>query len=808
MATCGSSSSSRARGEPVKVVVSWLKEFCPTDLSADAIAEALTGLGAEVEEIIRPWQGLEGVVTAQVLEVRDHPNSSKLCLARVDYGAGERELVVGIRNMKAGDVVPLAGPGARVPALPEPLSAREIRGVTSEGMLCSSRELGISADHGGILVLPPDTPVGVDFKQHFGLDDAVLDVAVTPNRPDLMSVLGVAREVAAATGTKLRPPVIEVHEADDKAESVATVEVRDRGRCPRYLARAIGGVSIGPSPLLVQARLFVSGMRPVSNVVDATNYVMLELGQPMHPFDLAMLSGSEIVVRRAEQGERMITLDDVERELSTDDLLIADRERAVGIAGVMGSAVAEVSPNTSDVLLESAYFERVGLLRTARRLGLQTEASMRFERGVDPEGVEVAADRAAMLIAEWSGGTVLAGAIDVGEAPSRQRIDIRPERAAALLGQELSLDDVEEAFELLGIRYVRRDWYVEVEVPGYRVDLEREVDLVEEVARVRGYDRIEATVPSIRQAGGVPQTYAFRRRIRESSVRAGLREVKSLSFVSQRDLELIGDHDAVRVANPLRAEEGFLRTSLLPGLLHALQVNVRYGVRAASLFEVGRVFFPAEDGVEERERAGFAMEGAASPAVPGERREIDFFDAKGALESLLDGLGVRGWSLGPPPSRRLFHPGRSASVYLGETLAGEVGELHPRVAAELDLPGRVAIAELDVTVLARNARPWPEFRDIPQLPPVRRDLAFTVDVGVPAGSLRQAIVDSSAGLAETVEVFDVFTGGPIPEGKRSVAFSVDFRAPDRTLTGEEADELVARIVERLRTDFGAEHRSG
>jgi phenylalanyl-tRNA synthetase beta chain len=792
----------------VKVVVSWLKEFCPTDLSAEAIAEELTGLGAEVEEILWPWAGLDGVVTAKVLEVRDHPNSDKLCLARVNFGSGERELVVGIRNMAAGDVVPLAGPGARVPALPDPLSAREIRGVTSEGMLCSPRELGISADHGGILILPPDTPVGVDFKHHFGLDDAVLDIAVTPNRPDLMSVIGVAREVAAATGTKLRPPEVDVREADEKAEAVASVEVRDHDRCPRYLARVVHGVSIGPSPLLVQARLFVSGMRPVSNVVDATNYVMLELGQPMHPFDLAMLSGSAIVVRRAEQGERMVTLDDVDRELAADDLVIADREKTVGIAGVMGSAIAEVSPTTADVLLESAHFERVGILRTARRLALQTEASMRFERGVDPEGVATAADRAAMLIAEWSGGTVLAGAIDVGEAPPRRRIDLRPERASTLLGQELSADDVEDAFALLAVPAVRRDWYVEVEVPGYRVDLEREVDLVEEVARVRGYDRIEATLPGIRQSGGVPQSYSFRRRIRESCVRSGLREVKSLSFVSQRDLGLVGDRDAVRVANPLRAEEGFLRTSLIPALLHALQVNVRYGVRAASLFEVGRVFFPSDDGVEERERVGFAMTGAAAPAVPGERRDIDVFDAKGALERLLDGLGVAGWTIGPPPSRHLFHPGRSASVSIRDQLAGEFGELHPRVAAELDLPGRVALAEIDVAVLAPNAETWPDFRDIPQLPPVRRDLAFTVDASVPAGALRDAIVASSAGLAETVEVFDVFTGGPIPAGKKSVAFSVDFRAPDRTLTGEEADELVGRIVQRLAADFGAQHRAG
>src|SRR5439155_6934247 len=309
--------SSAERGDRVvKVLLSWIREFCPTDLPADELATALTSMGAEVDEIIRPWQGLRGVVTARVLEVADHPKSEKLCVARVDDGTREHEVVVGVRNMEAGDVVPYAPPRATVPVLEEPLGEKVIAGVTSEGMLCSPRELAISPDHGGILVLPVDTPLGVDVARHFGLDDAVLDIAVTPNRPDLMSVIGVAREVGAATGTKIRAPVAELDEADEKAESAATVEVRDPERCPRYLARVIRGVMAGPSPLLVQARLTASGMRPVSNVVDATNYVMLELGQPMHPFDLAGLAGGAVVVRRAEQAERMVTLDDVERELT------------------------------------------------------------------------------------------------------------------------------------------------------------------------------------------------------------------------------------------------------------------------------------------------------------------------------------------------------------------------------------------------------------------------------------------------------------------------------------------------------------
>ena len=790
----------------MKVVLSWLREFCPTELSAEELAAALTGLGAEVEEVIRPWERLQGVVTARVVEVRDHPNSEKLCLARVSQGSGERELVVGVRNMQPGDVVPLAGPGATVPTLPEPLGPKEVRGVTSDGMLCSPRELDISPEHDRILVLPADTPVGVDFKAHFGLDDAVLDIAVTPNRPDLMSVAGVAREAAAATGAAFVPPVMDVAEADEKAEAVASVEVRDTTRCPRYLARVIRDVRVGPSPILAQARLTASGMRPLSNVVDATNYSMLELGQPLHPFDLVLLAGSGIVVRRAVEGERLVTLDEIERVLTSEDLLIADHERGVAVAGVMGSASAEVSARTGDVLLESAHFERTGILRTARRLSLQTEASMRFERGADPEAVPTAADRAASLIAEWSGGSVLAGAVDVGEAPVRRRLAVRPERTSMLLGYEISPEEVEDAFSLLGIRSARKGWDVEVEVPGYRPDLDREVDLIEEVARARGYDRIPSTVPAIRQAGRLPASAEFRDRIRDALVRSGLREIRSLSFASEGDLRLVGDHDAVRMANPLRAEEGFLRTSLLPGLLHAVQANARRGVLAAALFEVGKVFYPG-DPVEEHERAGFAMTGPAAPVFPGDDRHVDFFDSKGAAEALLAALAVQDWQLGAPPSRRLFHPGRSVSIDVDGVLAGEVGELHPRVAASLDLPGRVVIAEFEVAVLDRPGRGAPWFRDISPFPPVRRDLAFTVDVATPAGAVRSAILDAAGGLADAVELFDVFTGGPVPEGRKSLAFSVDFRASDRTLTNEEADGLVGRIRDRLAADFGAELRA-
>jgi phenylalanyl-tRNA synthetase beta chain len=799
----------------MKIVVSWLRELCPTEMPADELAERLTSQGVKVEAIVRPWERLSGVVVARVLEVRDHPNADKLCLARVSTGSGEREVVVGVRNMAPGDLVPLAGPGATVPGLPEPLGAQEIRGVISDGMMCSPKELAISGDHTGILILPPDAPVGADFRSAFGLDDSVLDIEVKSNRPDLLSVIGVAREAASATGTPLTLPDTSVPEGDEKAADVATVEVLDLERCPRYLARVIRGVSLAPSPLRVQARLTASGMRPLSNVVDATNYVMLEMGQPLHPFDLAVLSGSGVVVRRAEEGERLVTLDDAERVLTAEDLLIADHARAVAIAGVMGTAPAEVSPSTADVLLESAHFEPKGVLRTSRRLGLQTEASVRFGRGADPEAVEPAADLAAKLIGEWSGGTVLAGAIDVGTLPERRRLTVRPDRVSIILGYEVSSSDVVEAFSRLGVP--TRDGpdgrRVEVEVPSYRWDLLVEEDLIEEVARVQGYDRVPETLPPVRQAGGVHPSHGLRRRVREALVRSGLREGVSYSFASSQDLELMAHHagQAVRVANPLSADQEFLRTSLVPGLVRSLRTNLSRYVRGVAQFEVGRVFRlgqgEAGSAVLEEERAAIILAGEGSTGYPGETRELDFFDAKGAVEALMAGLSVSPWSLGDSVALP-FHPARSAVLVVGDEAAGVIGELHPKVVEVLDLPRRTAVAEVILSALERHMAPAFSLREVPRFPPVRRDLAFLVNEEVPAGAVEEVLREAGGDLVDAVVLFDVFTGDPLPPGKKNLAFSLDFRAPDRTLTDEEAERAVAAIVDRLRRDFGAEFRAG
>jgi phenylalanyl-tRNA synthetase beta chain len=788
----------------MRVPVGWLREYCPVDLTAEELGDVLALKGAHLEALERPWDGLAGVVVGRVLEVRDHPNSQKLCIARLETGAGEQEVVVGVRNMSAGDLVPYAPPGARVPGLPDPLQAREIRGVRSNGMLCSPRELSISQEHeSGILILPDGLEVGADLKAALGLDEVVLDLEIESNRPDLLCIVGIAREVAGATGAPILPPDVSVEEGMEPASSVATVEIKDPEGCPRYLARLIRGIGDGRTPILVQARLSACGFRPISPVVDATNYVMLESGQPLHAFDLHRLAGPGIVVRRSEPGERLETLDGVEREL-VDDLLICDLEGPVAIAGVMGGAASEVGPETRDVLLESAYFEPRSVLRTSRRLQLLTEASVRFSRGTDPEGVGPAAARAARLIVEWAGGEVLKDAIDVGTPPPRRSLSLRPGRATTVLGYSVTASAAIEALGRIGIPAVAGDDVVHVEVPSFRPDLEREEDLIEEIVRVQGYDRLPSSMPGFRGVGGEQDTYRVRRRIRELLVRAGLREAASLPFASAADIELMGHLHPLRMTNPPSEEEPFLRTSLLPGLLQAASRNLQRGARSVALFEVGHVFRTGEP-VDEPEHLAVILAGRVGEGLHAEDRPFDVLDAKGVLEGVLHGVGID-WRL-EAGGDRPFHPGRSGFLRIGDRSVGVLGELHPAEAARSDLPGRVAVAELNVTALGIPGQRTVSVRDVPRFPPVRRDLAFVVPEDVPAGAVRSAIVAAGGELLDRSLLFDVFRGGAIPDGRKSLAFALEFRAPDRTLTDEEVEPVVAAIAERVRSEFGGELRS-
>jgi phenylalanyl-tRNA synthetase beta chain len=789
----------------VRVPLGWLREFVTVSLSPEELAERMTMHGLPVERILRPWEALSGVVVARVLEVRDHPGADRLCLARVDAGAGEREVVVGVRNMAAGDLVPYAPPGATLPGLEGPLERREIRGVASEGMLCSPKELEISGDHDRILVLEDGAQPGDDAVAILGLNDTVIDIEVLANRADLLSIVGVAREVAAMTGEDLRLPPASTGEVGP-ADRTITVEVVDGDRCPRYLATVVRGLTSGPSPLRAQVRLTAAGMRPRWNVVDATNYVMLELGQPLHAFDLARLAGAAIVVRRAEEAERLVTLDGVERTLTGDDLVIADRDRAVAVAGVIGGADTEVTESTSDVLLEAAVFEPRGVFRTSRRLGLRTEASMRFDRGVDPEAVAVATERAAALLTEWAGGTP-GGAVDVGEPPPPRRVEVRPERASALLGVALSPAEVREALGRLRIPAAEDGDRILAEIPSYRTDVAREVDLIEEVGRAVGYDRVPSTLPGVRQAGGLTADQRLRRRVADLLAGAGLWETSAVPFVSSEDVALAPGRPPVRMANPISAEDAVLQTSLLPGLLRAARRNVAHRRTSVRLFEIATTFRAGDPDPVEEERVAALLTGPVGEEWPAGRRDHDFLDAKGLLEHLADGLATAGLELGEPADPP-WHPGRSAVVTIEGEPAGEVGELHPRVARRFDLPGRVAALELRVGALVAASGSEPRYRDVSRFPPVHRDVAFVLDASVPAGAVRAALVEAADDLLDRAALFDVFEGDPLPEGKRSLAFSVDFRAPDRTLTDLEVEERVRAIADRLAADFGADLRAG
>jgi phenylalanyl-tRNA synthetase beta chain len=789
----------------VRVPVSWLREFCPVKLSAEDLADLLTSRGLHLERLLRPWEALSGVLIARVAEVRDHPNADKLCVATLESGSGTREVVVGVRNMGPGDLVPYAAPGATLPGFDGKLERRELRGVTSDGMLCSPSELGIAGDHTGILILQGGEP-GEDLKDSLGLDETVIDIEVVPNRPDLMSVYGVAREAAAATGEELAPPDSSVEEVLERADEAATVVVNDTERCPRYLARVIRGITVRPSPVRSQIRLTAAGMRPVSNVVDATNYAMLELGQPMHPFDLKLLAGPGIEVRTAKDGEKLTTIDGVERSLTKEDLLITDLERAIAVAGVMGGGDTEVTRETSDVLLESAYFQPVSVLRTARRLGLRTEASIRFERGADPEAIPGAAARAAALIAEWSGGEVLSGAVDVGSAPDRRSVSVRPARASQLIGVELTASEVREALGRLRLPASEEDDQVVVEVPGHRVDLEREVDLIEEVARITGYENVPSTLPGVRQAGGLSREQRLRRRITDLLSGAGLLETRALSLVPETDAELIPASRPIRIANPVSEEDASLRASLLPGLLRSARRNVSMGRTSLRLFEAGRTFTGGEPDPLEEERVATFFMGPASEGWPAEAREQDFLDAKGLLELLLGALGVD-WAVGGTASRP-WHPGRSFQVIVDGEALGECGEFHPLVAESFDLPSSAAGFELRVDPLPSAAGDSVDYREVSRFPLVRRDVAFLVATDVGAGSVQDALVHAAGELLDRAILFDVFQGAPLPEGRKSLAFALDLRAPDRTLTDQEADQVVRAIESRLKADFGAELRAG
>jgi phenylalanyl-tRNA synthetase beta chain len=807
----------------MRISLKWLSEYVGTALpDVETVARRLTAVGLEVEAIERTGEGLEGVVAARIVASEKHPNAEKLSVTRVETGRGDPlQIVCGAKNYEVGDVVPLATVGTTLPGGGK-IEKAKLRGVESSGMLCSARELGLAEDASGLLILDRSVAPGTPIARALGLDDVLLEVNVTPNRPDCLSHVGIARELAALLGTKVVLPAPKLAEQGPPASDAVKVRIEAPDRCARYAARVVDGVRIGPSPLWLARRLEACGVRSISNVVDATNFVLLELGHPLHAFDLEKVAGREIVVRTAREGEKLITLDGKERALDPEDLLIADRDRGSALAGVMGGGDSEISAGTTRVLLESAWFQPGSIRRTSRRHGFKTEASYRFERGADPGMVIPAVDRCAALIAELAGGTVRPGIVDAHPRPVRApEVRLRWHRPAEILGMDVPRDEVLRI--LAGLGFEERGADAEgatFQVPSWRADVSIEEDLVEEVVRTKGYDAIPETLPG--NAVSTPAEPAEAQavaRIRAALETAGFSEAVNFSFVAARELEPFDSHVVtgdgsgralgVALKNPISAELSVMRTSLLPSLLKNLAHNRRQRSEDVRLYEIASIYHPHPDpkdhpSAESVEIAG-ALMGRRSPAgwaVGGD--PVDFFDAKAAVTGILEALGVEArWKAGADP---WMHPRHSAIVLAadGEDVLGVVGELHPRAAGAFELPRGVLAFRLALDALVRHMALVPQHRAIPRLPAVLRDLAVVLDDVVTAASVEALVREEP--LVESVALFDVYRGAPLPAGKKNLAFAISYRAPDRTLTDAEADAAHGRIVKRLVERAGAELR--
>jgi phenylalanyl-tRNA synthetase beta chain len=797
----------------MRISLKWLSDYVSLP-PAEELARRLTGVGLEVEAVEQVGANLAGVVTARVVSAEKHPEAEKLSIVRVDAGTAEPlQIVCGAQNWQVGDVVPLATIGAKLPGGMEIQKAR-LRGVDSFGMLCSAKELELSEDASGLLLLPRDLKPGRPLAEALGIEDTVFEVNVTPNRPDCLSHVGIAREVAAFLGEKVRYPQSAVKKGGGPASAAVKVRIEAPEKCYRYAARVIEGVRLGPSPLWLARRLEACGVRSICNVVDATNYVALELGHPLHAFDLDKVAGGEIIVRTARAGERMITLDGQERTLDPDDLVIADRDRASALAGVMGGGDSEISESTTRVLLEAAWFQPQSVRRTAKRHGLRTEASHRMERGIDPCMLTSAIDRCAAMIAELGGGTVRQGIVDAH--PRRHRpatVRLAWSRPSEILGMPVGRAQARAILESLGFRATKttpRD--AVFQVPSWRADVSREEDLVEEIARSVGYDQIPETLPAAANEppADAPAAQAVEQ-VRRALETAGFSEAVNFSFVAPADLQGFTPPGEAPIAlkNPISADMAVMRTSLAPSLLRNLAYNLRQRVEEVRLYEIASVYCrqPPEAAKDlparEEQRLGAGAYGRRSPvgwAETGER--MDFGDIKAALERVLDGLGIADVRFSPG-GESWQHPRSACTVEAvapdGTTVAlGSLGELHPRVAARLEVPRGVYVLDCSVEALIGSARLVPSYRPIPRLPAVLRDLAVVVDDGVPVAQVLTLVRSES--LVEDVRLFDVYRGAPIPPDKKNLAMAIRYRASDRTLTDAEADAAHARIVERLRSD--------
>jgi phenylalanyl-tRNA synthetase beta chain len=798
----------------MRVPLEWLHEYCDPQLDAHHLAERLAMTGTEVERVEHHGVGaLEYFVVGQVLERRKHPDADRLSVCMVDIGRSTpSQIVCGAPNVQAGQTVAVARPGATMPG-GATLQKAKLRGQTSDGMILAEDELGISTDHAEIIVLPEGLSPGSPLQDHLPISTEVLVLEITPNRPDCLGIYGIAREVHAATGAPLKPPPW----ANDPGtpgplDGAEVINEAGPDLCPRFTARIYDHVQIKPSPLWLKARLMAAGQRPISNVVDITNYVMLLTGQPTHAYDLNRVSGRKLTVRRAEDGETMQTLDDQVRALDSEMVVIDDAEGPTGLGGVMGGARSEVADDTSHVLFEAATWNGPNVHRTSLKLGLRSEASTRFEKQLQPEQTIWAQAVAAQLMRDLCGAELRAGTIDVGgPGPTPPTITLREQRMTSLLGMEVPSQRTTEILAALEFDVSAGPQDLQVTPPAFRrADVAREADVIEEVARIYGLDRLPATLPARRASfGALTDRQRLSRRATDALSAQGLHEVVGWSFTGPSAQERLrtGDHTAVRLANPLSGDLSQLRTTLLGSLLDIARHNRAHGNAALRLFETGAVYLAGSDGELPREpqRVAALLGGPVRPPTwrEAEPPEADFFAAKGVLGATLDSLGVE-WTL-QPGSEPFLHPGRSARIHVEDQEAGWLGELHPSVAAEWELAGKIAVFELDLEAVP--VAPPALYLDLTSFPEVREDLAVVVPQSTRAEAVLETIRQAGVPLLARAEVFDVYRDPErIGSENTSLAIRLSYRATDRTLTDQEVARQRQQIVAALEDKLGGRIR--
>ncbi|HSL76396.1 MAG TPA: phenylalanine--tRNA ligase subunit beta [Candidatus Limnocylindrales bacterium] len=820
----------------MRVPLSWLRDYVDIQLTPEQLAERLTLLGMEVKGVERWGSDWQNVVVGELLAVEKHPNADRLSLTRVTTGDGQTlEIVCGATNIAAGQRVPVALPGAVLPG-GRSIERTEKMGVVSNGMLCSGDELNLTSDADGILILPPETPLGVALTELYG--DVVLDVDVKPNRGDALSLVGLAREVSAVTGAPVRFPDTDPVETGPPIAEKLRVDVEESALCTRFVGRWVGDVTVKPSPDTVQMRLLAAGQRPVSNVVDVSNYVMLELGKPIHTFDAAAVHDGRIVVRLAREGERLETLDHVDRELAPETLIIADPNGPIGIAGVMGGADSEIGPETKDVVVESAIFDPISIRRTAFRYALRSEASLRFEKGQEHRLAKLGADRTARLITEWGGGTVAAGAVDTNPTePAATRVAFRPSRVDRLLGTGSSATEQAAILERVGVTtepapagttvlVATAPQPLEVlpgetetlvaTIPTWRRDLQIEADIAEEVARVRGYDTVPEITPHTPMPHYRHSPLEIRDIVRESLAGVGLSEAVTFALVSPAMVERFGPLDdgvvpgegqaggrPVTVTNPLSSQHSVMRQSLIGSLLEVVSTNARLGSPDVAVFEVGKGYGATDDGdTHEWWRLGLALTGAAEIATwDRPARSFDLDDAKGVIELIAQRLGYARPTYARLTDDPNLHPGRAARVSAEGQIAGRVGEVHPSVVEGLELRvGRVIVAEIAVAGLSGGQPSTPRVMAPSRHPLVDRDLAVIVTASAAAADVEASIRRHAGPLLRSVTLFDIYRGRPLGDDEKSLAYRLAFGADDRTLVEDEVDEAIDAVTTGLASD--------